>query len=136
MAPYEFGAAESAAQRQSQEWMRERGLMESAAGRAPGLAREDYFDIGKLAEVGRMREAKKGEKLADRMSRWDFAQNEPTRRIETFMRNIQGNYGGTTTGQQTGGGQSMLGPAIGAGLSLAALPMTGGGSLGGSMFGK
>lgn len=130
LAPYEYGAAESAAERQSREYMQERGMMESAAGRAPGLAREDYFDIGKLAEVGRMREAKKGEQLADSMARWDFAQNEPTRRIETFMRNIQGNYGGTQTGQGTAGtpGVNPLLLGTGAALGLAGMPMAGGGT--------
>jgi hypothetical protein len=97
LAPYEFQAAENAANRRSQEWMRERGLMEGAAARAPALAREDYFDIAKLGEVGAMREAKKRERLADKMARWDFYQNEPANRIERFGRNIQGNYGGTST---------------------------------------
>lgn len=138
IAPYEFQAAEAAANRRSGEYMTERGFMENAADRAPGLAREDYFDIGKLAEVGRMREAKKGEKLADRMSRWEFAQNEPGSRIERFMRQIQGNYGGTSTAQQTGGGGfgQIAGPALGAGLALAGMPTAGGGSLGGNALSK
>ncbi len=154
IAPYEFQAAESAADRASREYMQERGLMEGAAGReyglhgmergfmedaarrAPGLAREDYFDIGKLAEVGAMREGKKRERLADRMARWDFAQNEPGNRIEQYMRLISGNYGGTTTGQTTSPGANPFLLGTGAALGLAGLPTEGGGSLGASAIGK
>ncbi len=90
MAPYLFG-----------EYGRERGMMESAAGRAPGLAREDYYDIGQLRGVGAARELKSEETKADEVARWNFGQREPTDRIAQYMNLIQGNYGGTSTGSQT-----------------------------------
>ncbi len=111
MAPYLF-----------QEYGRERGAMEAAAGRAPGLAREDYFDIGQLSKVGAARELKAGENLNDQISRWNFAQAEPTDRIGKYMGLINGGYGtsGTTTGQTS----SQVNPALlglGAATSLAPL---------------
>ncbi|KKM78963.1 hypothetical protein LCGC14_1354620, partial [marine sediment metagenome] len=79
MAPYLFN-----------EYGRERGMQESAASRAPGLAREDYFDIGRLANVGAKREGKAQEELQDSMSRWQFAQNEPGNRLSNYMNLIRG----------------------------------------------
>ena len=76
-------------------------FMESAAGRAPGLAREDYFDIDKFRDVGVAREGKAEEGLAEQIARHNFAQSEPTDRLRQYMSLIQGNYGGTTTGSST-----------------------------------
>ena len=113
MSPYLFG-----------EYGRERGIQESAAGRAPGLAREDYSDIGQLANVGAKREGKAQEELQDVMARWQFAQNEPGARISNYMNLIRGGFGGTTT--QTGGSSNPWGGAAGGALS---------GASAGSMFG-
>lgn len=136
LAPYEYGAAESAAERLSREWQGERGRMDRAADRAPGLAREDYYDIAKLGEVGRMREAKKMEHLQDQIARWDFAQNEPANRIDRYGRAVTGNFGGTTTGQSTSPGGGVRGAAGGAlggaglGAPFGPLGMAGGSVLG------
>ncbi len=83
------------------EYGRERGIMESAAARAPGLAREDYFDITKLGEVGAAREGKSEERLADTLARFNFAQEEPTNRLAQYTNLIRGNYGGTSTSSST-----------------------------------
>ncbi len=125
MAPYLFG-----------EYGRERGAMENAANRAPGLAREDFFDIGKLADVGGMREGKAQEGLQDMISRFNFGQAEPTNRLAQYMNLIQGNYGGTSTATQTAQQQTnplLLG--LGAATSLAPMafgmpPMPGIGMMG------
>ena len=90
MAPYLFG-----------EYGRERGIQESAAARAPGLAREDYYDLSRLGDVGAAREAKTEEGLAENIARFNFGQQEPTNRVAQFMNLIQGNYGGTSTGSST-----------------------------------
>ena len=154
-APFAFQSAERAADRASREYLTERGLMEgaagreygrfgqergiqeAAAGRAPGLAAEDYNEIQRLGQVGAMREAKRRERLGDQMARWDFYQNEPTRRLENYMRQIQGTYGGTSTGQGTSPNPLLMG--AGAAMSLAGLPVMGQQgptSLGGSAIGK
>lgn len=130
MAPYLFG-----------EYGRERGIQENAAARAPSLAREDYFDIGQLAQVGAAREGKAGESLAEQIARFNFGQSEPTNRIAQFMGLIQGNYGGTSTATQTARQASdPLGMGIGTGLGLAGtvggFPTAGGGSVGGGLLGK
>ena len=64
--------------------------MESAANRAPGLAREDYYDIDRLGQVGAAREGKAGEELGDQIARWDFAQNEPGNRAQQYNSVIGG----------------------------------------------
>ncbi len=109
MAPYLFG-----------EYGRERGAMEAAAGRAPGLAEADYGDIDRLARVGASREGKAEEGLQDSISRYNFGQAEPADRISQYMGLIQGNYGGSSTGSQTAKSQvnnTLLG--LGAATSLA-----------------
>ena len=69
-----------------------------AAAAAPGLAREDYSDIGRLAQFGAAREAKTGEALAEDIARFDFTQNEPARRLQDFIAGVRG---GTMGGTQT-----------------------------------
>lgn len=135
------GLARGAAPYLSNLYQQERGYQENAANRAPGLAREDYFDIGQLANVGAQREAKAQEGMQDSVSRWNFGQSEPTNRLAQYMNLIQGNYGGTSTGTQTAQNETNpLGNILGAGLGLAGMaggfPTAGGGSLGASALGK
>ena len=111
MAPYLFG-----------EYGRERGIQETAAARAPGLAREDYYDIGQLGQVGAAREAKAEEGLAEQIARFNFGQQEPTNRVAQFTNLIQGNYGGTSTGSSTAKQSANTGMLI-AGTALRAFGM-------------
>ena len=67
-----------------------------AAAVAPGLAREDYGDIGRLAQFGAAREAKTGEALAEDMARFDFTQNEPSRRLQDYIASVRGGTMGST----------------------------------------
>lgn len=140
MAPYLFGEygrergiMEGAAGREYDRFSQERGVMENAANRAPGLAREDYFDIGQLANVGAARELKADEGLQDSISRWNFAQAEPTERLGQYMNMIGGGYGGTSTGSQTSS-QSSNPLLTGLGLGMSGLSTAGG--LGWSPLGK
>ena len=114
----ERGFQEGATDRAFDRYAGERGFMQDAANLAPELAREDYFDIAQLANVGAMREGKAGEQLSDQMARWNFGQNEPANRIGQFMSLVQGNYGGTetTTGSQS---SDPLSTILGAGLGAA-----------------
>jgi hypothetical protein len=126
MAPYLF-----------QQYGQERGFMEDAADRAPALAREDYFDIGQLAQVGAAKEGKAGEVLGHRMARHDFEQNEQADRLARYMAMVMGNYGQSGSTTQTT--QQRLNPWLvgsGAALGLAGAPTSGGGSLIGSAVGK
>lgn len=117
LAPYMFG-----------EYGRERGIQEAAAGRAPALAREDYYDPSQLAAVGAQREGLSARQLADEKARHDFEQQEQTERLRQYMQLIQGNYGGTTS--TSGGGLSSGEGALGGALSGAAIGGTVGGPYG------
>jgi len=90
-----------------QEYGAERGRMQDAAQAAPGLAREDYFDIGQLGQVGASREALDRMALQDEMSRFQFGQDEPRQRLQQYMGILSGSApliagSGTTTAQQPG----------------------------------
>ena len=110
IAPYLFG-----------EYGRERGIQEQAAGRAPGLAREDYFDIGQLGNVGQAFQGQEQLGINEAMSRFNFGQAEPANRAQQYLQTIQGlPTFGTTTGQ--GQTQSQVNPlllGLGAASSLA-----------------
>jgi hypothetical protein len=79
MAPYLFG-----------EYGRERGMQEAAAGRAPGLAREDYYDPDRLAGVGAARETQEQRGINEDISRFEYGQNEPGSRATQYLQAIQG----------------------------------------------
>jgi hypothetical protein len=69
-----------------------------AASMAPGMAAEDYTDVGRLAAFGLAREQKTAEQLADEVARYNFLQNEPQQRLANYMATIQG---GTIGGQSS-----------------------------------
>lgn len=75
----------------------ERGRQMQAAGMAPGLANQDYQDIGMLGAVGQARESQAGKQLQESINRFNHQQNEPTNRLAQYMGMIQGNYGGEST---------------------------------------
>ena len=111
MAPYLFG-----------EYGAERNRMMQASGMAPGLAREDYFDIGQLRGVGTEREALERQRLQDEISRFEFGQQEPTSRTMQFMQALGGSApliggAGTTRVQQPGMNPLLMG--LGAATTLA-----------------
>lgn len=98
--------------------------MEAAANRAPQLAREDYFDIGQLRDVGTARETKSQENLQDSISRFNFAQSEPANRLAQYTGLIRGNYGGTST-STTRASQSVNPFLTGAGLAASGAQLAG-----------
>lgn len=100
MAPYLFG-----------EYGRERGIQEQAASRAPGLAREDYFDPQQMLGVGAADRAEGQRYIDESMARFGFAENEPAQRALSYMGALQGVPASlNTTRTQTGGrgGSSLL----------------------------
>jgi len=112
--------ADSLAPLQWQNYSAERGNMQNAMQAAPGLAREDYYDIGQLGAVGGQREALARDETASDINRWNFEQYEPEDRLARYMANIAGgSYGGQSTqtqpyysnrgGQLLGAGASALG---------------------------
>ena len=117
MAPYLFG-----------QYGDERARMMQASSMAPGLAREDYFDISQLGQVGTARENLERQRLQDAISRFEFGQQEPTSRTQQYLAAI----GGTApllagTGQTTGRVQQSMNPLA---MGLGAATTLGGAALG------
>lgn len=100
-----------------------------AAAFAPSAANVDYQDAQQLLNVGGAVEGKAGEMLGDTMSRFNYYQQRPEDSLSRYIAAIQGNYGGTSTSKQTGGGSNPIVGAAGGALTASAL----GGALGGSI---
>ncbi len=97
----------------------ERGRMMGAAGMAPGMAgaasKEAYGDASAMMGVGAMKEGQSGNELQDLMNRYSHEQNLPQSKLQQYLQNISGNYGGTntTTTSQPMSGGSRIGGALG-----------------------
>lgn len=87
----EFGALEF------QKYMQERGLQQDAAGLAPGLAREDYYDLDRLGQVGTERRRFLQEQISDEAARQQWQQQQEANAIALYQSLLGGNLGGVTT---------------------------------------
>lgn len=102
---------------------------EAAADRAPGLAREDYYDIDRMGGVGRAIEQQQQRVIDEGRERFEYGQNEPTRRVMQYMNALSPTAGlgggttSTTSGDGKGAGNSLL---TAAGLGLGAAGTAGG----------
>ena len=111
----------------------ERGRQQAMIGAAPSLAQADYEDINKMLQLGQVAEGYQETALADAVNRFNFAQQAPYQKLQSYLsgaygapagmqvsqpvyRNQFGNVlGGALTGAAIGG---TPGAAIGAGLGL------------------
>lgn len=120
-----------------QDYARERGAMEAAAGRAPGLAAADYGDADALARYGAAADAWRQAAIDREIERFQFDQLAPWQAEQARLDMLAGNYGGrsvTNTGTsssyglqtQEGGGGGMLSGLFGAGLSSLGSGLGGG----------
>jgi hypothetical protein len=75
----------------------ERARQQAAIGAAPGLAAQDYTDIGQLAQVGQATEGYQQAALQDAIQRFNFQQQAPYTALQSFL---SGAYG-APMGQQT-----------------------------------
>ena len=117
----------------------ERGRQQAMIGAAPGLAGADYTDINQLLQTGQAAEGYQEAAMADAVNRYNFAQQAPYQKLQSYLsgaygapsgmqvtqpvyRNQVGNIlGGALTGAALGGGTGLGaggGAAIGAGLGL------------------
>jgi hypothetical protein len=117
----------------------ERGRQQAMIGAAPGLAGADYTDINQLLQTGQAAEGYQEAAMADAVNRYNFAQQAPYQKLQSYLsgaygapagmqvtqpvyRNQVGNIlGGALTGAALGGGTALGaggGAAIGAGLGL------------------
>lgn len=132
----------------------ERGRQQTAVGMAPALAQARYIDPLMGLEVGNQRRGLEQQSIDAERGRYDFNRDNPTRALNTFLGQIQGNYGqsgttssvGTNQGATTSSGtqstpyySNPIASALGGGLGLASL-FTGGQNSAangiGGMFGK
>lgn len=116
-----------------QNYEAERARQQSMIGAAPQLAQADYADINQMLNLGQISETYQQAALEDAINRYNFAQQAPYTKLQSFLsaaygapqgmqttqpvyRNTLGNIaGGALTGYALGGG---TGAAIGAGLGL------------------
>jgi hypothetical protein len=117
----------------------ERGRQQAMIGAAPGLAGADYTDINQLLQTGQAAEGYQEAAMADAVNRFNFAQQAPYQKLQSYLsgaygapsgmqvtqpvyRNQVGNIlGGAVTGAALGGSTGLgagTGAAIGAGLGL------------------
>ena len=122
-----------------QNYADERGRQQAMIGAAPGLAGADYTDINQLLQTGQAAEGYQEAAMADAVNRYNFAQQAPYQKLQSYLsgaygapsgmqvtqpvyRNQVGNIlGGALTGAALGGGTGLgagVGAGIGAGLGL------------------
>ena len=87
-----------------QNYANERAIQEAAAGRAPSLAEADYNDINKLLQVGQAQEDYGKTALQADIDRFNFEQNKPYAKLQTFLSSVYGApQGSVSTTKQSGG---------------------------------
>jgi hypothetical protein len=126
--------ASQAGQLGYQSYEAERGRQQQALGIAPGLAAQDYSDIGQLAQVGQATEAYQQAALADALQRFNFQQQQPYSNLQSFLsaaygapmgqQTVQPTYSnplaGALGGALTGAKLGSVVPGLGTGLGAAA----------------
>jgi hypothetical protein len=84
----------------------ERDRQEAAAGRAPSLAEADYNDINKLLQAGQIQEDYAKTALDADINRFNFEQNAPYAKLQTYLSSAYGApQGSVTNTTQSGGGK-------------------------------
>lgn len=109
------------------------GRQLQAAGMAPSLAQQDYYDIDRLMQAGQSREALGNAYMEDLINRWNFSQQAPWNALNNFQ-NIAlgvGSLGGQASTTQPTSWQSALGSGLGGAAQGFALGGPVGGILGG-----
>lgn len=87
-----------------QNYGNERAIQEAAAARAPSLAEADYGDINKLLQVGQSQEDYAKTALQADIDRFNFEQNAPYAKLQTYLSSVYGApQGSVSTTQQSGG---------------------------------
>ena len=110
-----------------QNYADERGRQQAMIGAAPQLAAADYGDINQLMQTGQIAEGYQDVALQDAVNRFNFAQQAPYQKLQSYLSGAygapMGSQGSVTT---SGGGRSKAAGALGGAASGAAI---------GSMFG-
>lgn len=98
-----------------QNYADERAKQQAALAAAPGMAAEDYTDINKMLQLGQMTEGYQEMALADAVNRYNFAQQAPYSKLQSFLSSSYGAPMGTQ--QVTPVYRNQLGSALGGALT-------------------
>jgi hypothetical protein len=113
-----------------QDYASQLARMDQAAQLAPALANQDYVDLNALAQVGQQRQSQAQALVNEDVNRYNYYANLPANKLNRYMNQIQGNYGGTVTTTQP-----YQGPSIGQQI-LGGLFDLGGAAVGAPWFGR
>jgi hypothetical protein len=97
----------------------ERQRQQAALAAAPEMAAADYSDINKMLQLGQMAEGYQEMAIADAVNRYNFAQQAPYSRLQSFLSAAYGAPTGTQT--TTPVYRNQLGSALGGALAGAGL---------------
>lgn len=97
----------------------ERQRQQAALAAAPQMAAADYADINKMLQLGQMAEGYQEMAIADAVNRYNFAQQAPYSRLQSFLSAAYGAPTGTQT--TTPVYRNQLGSALGGALAGAGL---------------
>lgn len=89
-----------------QNYANERAIQEQALRDAPALAKADYQDIQALMDVGQATEAYQQKALESDIARYEFEQNLPYSKLQTYLSSAYGApMGQVSTTESSGGGK-------------------------------
>ena len=114
-----------------QNYADERARQQAMIGAAPTLAGADYEDINKLLQLGQISEGYQETAIADAVNRFNFAQQAPYQRLQSFLSAAYGAPSGTTVSQPVY--RNQFGNIAGGALAGAALGGTPGALVGGAL---
>jgi hypothetical protein len=100
-----------------QNYADERARQAAATAAAPGMAEADYGDIQRLLAIGQGREGYAQTELQDKINRYNYEQNLPQAKLQSFLSGVYGApTGGVSTSTQpiySNPGQQALGNLLG-----------------------
>jgi len=85
----------------------ERNRQMDAARIAPTVADMDYNDADRLGRVGQQEDIRNQSEITGDINKWNFTQNVQRNNAADWIRLLQGQYGGSTTQSQLGGGNDL-----------------------------
>ena len=106
----------------------ERGRQQAMIGAAPQLAGADYEDINKMLQLGQVSEGYQETALADAVNRFNFAQQAPYQKLQSYLSGAYGAPAGMQTSQPVY--RNQFGNVLGGALTGAALGGTPGAAVG------
>jgi hypothetical protein len=119
---HDTAVADSVGNLAYQNYARERGAQDYAAGLAPTIAGQDFVDLNAVNQAGQQYQGELQNQINADMARYNFQQQAPYANLQDFSKFINGNYGGSS--QTIGSGQQgapWYQQALGGGLALASL---------------